>query len=146
MADKEIRQLLKSYRKNGNITFEDIVDFHYKFEKIHPFQDGNGRVGRLIMFKECLKYNIPPFIIEDVSKDYYRRGLNEYTTEKGFLIETWLKHYIFNIEDNSETDNIILNALEGEKRIKSDQSDQKIILFSRNKKAENLGKSRVSTV
>ncbi len=84
----EIRQLLKEYRENSNITFEDIVDFHYQFEKIHPFQDGNGRVGRLIMFKECLKYNIPPFIIEDRSKDYYRRGLKEYDTEKSFLVET----------------------------------------------------------
>lgn len=84
----EIRQLLKEYRGNSNITFEDIIDFHYQFEKIHPFQDGNGRVGRLIMFKECLKYNIPPFIIEDKSKEYYRRGLKEYAVEKGFLIET----------------------------------------------------------
>ncbi len=84
----EIKDLLKSYRSNSNITFEDIIDFHYRFEKIHPFQDGNGRVGRLIMFKECLKNNILPFIIEDVSKDYYRRGLREYPVEKGFLIET----------------------------------------------------------
>ena len=84
----EIRQLLKNYRENTNITFEDIVDFHYKFEKIHPFQDGNGRVGRLIMFKECLKHNISPFIIEDRSQEYYKRGLKEYMTEKGYLIET----------------------------------------------------------
>ena len=84
----EIKQLLKEYRENDNVTFEDIVDFHYKFETIHPFQDGNGRVGRLIMFKECLKYNIPPFIIEDSAKDFYRRGLNEYPEEKGFLVET----------------------------------------------------------
>lgn len=84
----EIKQLLKSYRENSNITFEEIIDFHYRFEKIHPFQDGNGRVGRLIMFKECLKYNIPPFIIEDKSQEYYKRGLREYLTEKGFLIET----------------------------------------------------------
>ena len=83
-----MKKLLKSYRENSNITFEDIVDFHYRFEKIHPFQDGNGRVGRLIMFKECLKYNIPPFIIEDNVKEYYKRGLNEYATEKGYLIET----------------------------------------------------------
>ena len=73
----EIRQLLKNYRENSNITFEDIVDFHYRFEKIHPFQDGNGRVGRLIMFKECLKYNIPPFIIDDISQNFYKRGLKE---------------------------------------------------------------------
>lgn len=84
----EMKQLLKEYRENDNITFEDVIDFHYKFEKIHPFQDGNGRVGRLIMFKECLKHNLPPFILEDVSKEYYRRGLKEYLTEKGFLVET----------------------------------------------------------
>lgn len=84
----EIKQLLKSYRENSNITFEDIIDFHYSLKKIHPFQDGNGRVGRLIMFKECLKYNIPPFIIEDVSQEYYKRGLREYAVEKGYLIET----------------------------------------------------------
>lgn len=84
----EIKQLLKCYRENSNMTFEDIIDFHYRFEKIHPFQDGNGRVGRLIMFKECLKYNIPPFIIEDKSQEYYKRGLREYLTERGFLIET----------------------------------------------------------
>ena len=84
----ETKKLLQTYRENSNITFEDIVDFHYKFEKIHPFQDGNGRVGRLIMFKECLKYDIPPFIIEDKSQDYYKRGLKEYTVEKGYLMET----------------------------------------------------------
>ncbi len=85
----EIKNLLKEYRECDNITFEDIIDFHYKFEKIHPFQDGNGRVGRLILFKECLKYNIPPFIIEDSLKDYYRRGLAQYREEKGYLIETF---------------------------------------------------------
>ena len=84
----ETKKLLQAYRENSNITFEDIIDFHYMFEKIHPFQDGNGRVGRLIMFKECLKYDIPPFIIEDKSQDYYKRGLKEYTVEKGYLIET----------------------------------------------------------
>ena len=84
----ETKKLLQTYRENSNITFEDIIDFHYKFEKIHPFQDGNGRVGRLIMFKECLKYDIPPFIIEDKSQDYYKRGLKEYTVEKGYLMET----------------------------------------------------------
>ena len=84
----EIKQLLKAYRENDNVTFEDVIEFHYRFERIHPFQDGNGRVGRLLMFKECLKHNIPPFIIEDVSKEYYRRGLQEYPEEKGFLMET----------------------------------------------------------
>lgn len=84
----EIKKLLTDYREMSNITFEDIIDFHYRFEKIHPFQDGNGRVGRLIMFKECLKNNIPPFVIEDSAKEYYRRGLNEYASEKGYLTET----------------------------------------------------------
>ena len=84
----EMQNLLKEYRENSTMVFEDIIEFHYRFEKIHPFQNGNGRVGRLIMFKECLKYNIPPFIIEDSMKEYYRRGLKEYTTEKGELLET----------------------------------------------------------
>lgn len=84
----ELKNLLKKYRENSNITFENIINFHYKFERIHPFQDGNGRVGRLILFKECLKHNIPPFIIEDSMKDYYKRGLIEYATEKGYLTET----------------------------------------------------------
>ncbi len=68
-------------------SFEDIIDFHVKFERIHPFQDGNGRVGRLIMFKECLKYNIVPFIIEDSLKLYYCRGLKEWKKEKGYLMD-----------------------------------------------------------
>ena len=66
------------------------MEFHYNFENIHPFQDGNGRIGRLIMFKECLANNIVPFIIEDKMKMYYYRGLKEYKNEKGFLIETCL--------------------------------------------------------
>lgn len=84
----EIKNLLKEYRECGNVTFEDIIDFHYQFEKIHPFQDGNGRVGRLIMFKECLKYNIAPFIIEDTLKEFYRRGLMMYPEEKDYLLDT----------------------------------------------------------
>ena len=71
-------------------TLRDIVDFHYRFERIHPFQDGNGRVGRLLLFKECLKYNIVPFIIEDRKKMFYYRGLREWNNERGFLIETCL--------------------------------------------------------
>ena len=71
-------------------SFEDILEFHVKFEKIHPFQDGNGRVGRLIMFKECLKYNIVPFIIEDTLKLFYYRGLKEWSNERGYLKDTCL--------------------------------------------------------
>ena len=70
--------------------FEDIIDFHYNFEKIHPFQDGNGRVGRLIMLKECLKHNIVPVIINEELKLFYYRGLKEYKYEKGYLIDTCL--------------------------------------------------------
>lgn len=86
----EMKKLLAEYNSKEKKTFEDILDFHVKFEKIHPFQDGNGRVGRLIMFKECLKYNIVPFIIEDNLKLYYYRGLKEWNNEKGHLIDICL--------------------------------------------------------
>lgn len=87
---REIQQLLFDYNQKEDISFEDIIEFHYRFEKIHPFQDGNGRVGRLIVFKECLKYNIIPFIIEESHKLYYYRGLKEFKNEKGYLIDTCL--------------------------------------------------------
>lgn len=88
----DMQKLLLWYNELENITFEDIVKFHSEFEKIHPFQDGNGRVGRIIMFKECLKNNIVPFIILDKDKLFYYRGLNEYqhNGEKGYLIDTCL--------------------------------------------------------
>ena len=89
VADK-MKMLLKEYNGKEKKTFEDILDFHVKFERIHPFQDGNGRVGRLIMFKECLKYNIVPFIIEDNLKMFYYRGLKEWNSEKGYLIDACL--------------------------------------------------------
>ena len=85
-----IKKLLTEYNAKEEKTFEDILDFHVKFERIHPFQDGNGRVGRLIMFKECLKYNIVPFIIEDNLKMFYYRGLKEWNNEKGYLMDTCL--------------------------------------------------------
>ena len=86
----EMRKLLADYNALPSKTFEDIVAFHVVFERIHPFQDGNGRVGRLILFKECLKHNIVPFIIEDNLKLFYYRGLKEWDREKGFLMDTCL--------------------------------------------------------
>lgn len=87
-VEKDLDNLLKSYHNKQTITLEDIIDFHYNFEKIHPFGDGNGRVGRMIMFKECLKNNIMPFIVLDKDKPYYMRGLKKYNEDKMFLIDT----------------------------------------------------------
>ena len=87
---QQMKELLKEYNDKKEKSFEDILDFHVKFERIHPFQDGNGRVGRLILFKECLKYNIVPFIIDDHLKMFYYRGLKEWDYEKGYLIDTCL--------------------------------------------------------
>ena len=86
----KMKELLNEYNVKEEKSLEDILDFHVKFEKIHPFQDGNGRVGRLIMFKECLKYNIVPFIIEDDLKMFYYRGLAEWDVERGYLRDTCL--------------------------------------------------------
>ena len=85
-----MKSLLTEYNTKDAKTLENILDFHVRFERIHPFQDGNGRIGRLIMFKECLKYNIVPFIIEDDLKMYYYRGLQEWDREKGYLTDTCL--------------------------------------------------------
>lgn len=84
-----IKKLLADYEKK-KVGINDIIEFHYNFEKIHPFQDGNGRVGRLICFKECLRFNIVPFIIEDSKKSFYYRGLKAWNTEKGYLTDTCL--------------------------------------------------------
>ena len=90
-VEKDLDKLIVKYNSLKSVTIEDIVDFHYKFECIHPFSDGNGRVGRMIMFKECLKHNIMPFIILDEDKYFYMRGLKNYKEDKMFLIDT-LKH------------------------------------------------------
>ena len=91
-VERDMKKLLEWYESLKEITINEIIEFHAKFEKIHPFQDGNGRVGRIIAFKECLKNNILPFIILDKDKLFYYRGLNQYQTnkEKGYLIDTCL--------------------------------------------------------
>ena len=86
----EMKALLADYNSKSEITFDDILDFHVRFESIHPFQDGNGRVGRLIMFKECLKHNIVPFIITEELKMFYNRGIKEWKNERGYLRDTCL--------------------------------------------------------
>ena len=85
-----MKTLLKKYNLAKGKSLEGIIEFHYEFEKIHPFQDGNGRIGRLIMFKECLRNGIVPFIIEDGIKEYYYRGLKEWKNERGYLLDTCL--------------------------------------------------------
>lgn len=89
-VESEIKKLLSSYNNKKEKTLHDIIEFHVQFERIHPFQDGNGRIGRLIMFKECLKYNIVPFIIEDDIKMFYYHGLKEWNNEPGYLTDTCL--------------------------------------------------------
>lgn len=85
-----MKELLNSYHSQKGKTIEDIIEFHYKFECIHPFQDGNGRVGRLIMFKECLANNLIPFIIDEDLKWFYYRGLQEWEKTHGYLVDTCL--------------------------------------------------------
>ena len=89
-VSNEMHHLLEKYYALDRKKLQDIVTFHYEFERIHPFQDGNGRVGRMIMFKECLQNDIIPFIITDELKAFYYRGLSEYRREKGFLLDTCL--------------------------------------------------------
>lgn len=89
-VERDMKKLLDWYKNIKKITINEIIEFHAKFEKIHPFQDGNGRIGRIIAFKECLKNNIVPFIILNQDKFFYYRGLKEYKNEKGFLIDTCL--------------------------------------------------------
>ena len=85
---KHMKALIDEYSAKENVTVEDIIEFHAEFEHIHPFQDGNGRVGRLVALKECLHHNVIPFIIEDGKKGFYYRGLSEWKNEKGYLKDT----------------------------------------------------------
>jgi len=89
-VESEMNKLIDWYNSLSKIVFEDIVEYHFRFEKIHPFQDGNGRVGRLIMFRECLRNNITPFIIDNDHKQFYIRGLREFENVRGYLMDTCL--------------------------------------------------------
>mgnify|MGYP004441493487 FL=1 len=102
-VDNDMAILLDWYNSLPNVSLEDIIEFHVRFERIHPFGDGNGRVGRMIMFKECLKNNIMPFIILDKDKPFYMRVLKEYKNDKMFLIDTikneqdiYMKKFVMN--------------------------------------------------
>ena len=103
-VSKAMNKLVTNFNSKSNITIEDIIEFHADFEYIHPFQDGNGRVGRLISMMECLRFNIIPFIIEDSKKMDYYRGLSNWRQERGWLIDTCL--------DGQDTFKRILNALD----------------------------------
>lgn len=85
-----MKSLLMEYNAKSEITLDDVLDFHVRFEAIHPFQDGNGRIGRLILFKECLKHTIVPFIITEELKLYYYRGIKNWKNERGFLRDACL--------------------------------------------------------
>ena len=89
-VSEKMRILIAAYNAKKEKSFDDLLDFHYRFERIHPFQDGNGRVGRLLLFKECLRYNIVPFIIDEELKMFYYRGLHEWENERGYLRDTCL--------------------------------------------------------
>ena len=115
-VEKDLDELLKWYKEIKHKKIEDIIEFHVRFERIHPFGDGNGRVGRIIMFKECLKNNLMPFIVLDKDKPFYMRGLKEYNNDKMFLIDT-----IKNEQDIYEK--VCVELLDFELKPKSNMSD-----------------------
>ncbi|EPI04865.1 Fic family protein [Enterococcus faecalis 13-SD-W-01] len=88
-VSQKMNELIEQYEKNKVVTLYEIADFHVKYERIHPFADGNGRTGRLIMFKECLKHNVMPFVIKDVHREFYYRGLSNWGKENGYLLDTF---------------------------------------------------------
>lgn len=114
-VDQDMAKLLEEYSSKQEVRFEDLVAFHEHFERIHPFQDGNGRVGRLILFRECLKHDIVPFVIDHDKKLFYYRGLREFAAQPGDLIETclaaqdvyqeWVKYFYPEIRANGEVEN-----------------------------------------
>jgi Fic family protein len=89
-VENEMNKLNDWYNTLPKIVFENIVEYHYRFEKIHPFQDGNGRIGRLILFRECLRNSVVPFIIDERHKQFYYRGLKEFARVRGYLLDTCL--------------------------------------------------------
>jgi Fic family protein len=105
-VEPEMNKLHDWYNSLSEIEFENIVEYHYRFEKIHPFQDGNGRIGRLILFRECLRNGVVPFIIDERHKQFYYRGLKEFATVRGYLLDTclsaqdvykeWVKYFYIN--------------------------------------------------
>jgi len=111
-VDKDMHELNDWYNSLSKIAFENIIEYHYRFEKIHPFQDGNGRTGRFIMFRECLKNNITPFILDDNHKQFYYRGLKEFENVRGYLIDTclseqdvyteWVKYFYGELNINNK--------------------------------------------
>jgi Fic family protein len=119
-VETEMNALNAWYVSLPKIVFENVVEYHYRFEKIHPFQDGNGRVGRLIMFRECLRNNIIPFIIDDNHKQFYYRGLKEFASVRGYLVDTclsaqdtykgWVEYFYGDINRKEESAPYILNS------------------------------------
>lgn len=89
-VEAELTELVNEYTSKSSRTFQDLIDFHVRFERIHPFSDGNGRIGRMILFRECLVNGLWPFIILDQNQPFYFRGLRKYDSEPGYLTDTCL--------------------------------------------------------